>query len=509
MVNQKKPLFIFEMANNHQGSVEHAKRIIDEINIACTKYKDCFDFAFKFQYRNLDTFIHPDYKSRMDIKNIKRFQDTKLDQTQFKILKDYLVQTGFKTICTPFDEKSVELIDKHEYDFFKVASCSIGDWPLLEEFVKFNKPIIASTAGVDFGEIDKVVNFFKHRNRDLTLMHCVAEYPTPNNNLQLNQIDILKNRYDNITVGYSTHESPDNFEGVKLAIAKGAMVFEKHVGVESDEVSLNEYSATPEQVEKWLLAAYNAFEMCGVIGERYPFTENEVKALEALKRGVYAGGKINEGDILEKEMIFYAFPIQEGQLSAFDMSKYKKFKLKKAVNVNDPIRLADVEIEDNESKVREKVNKVLSILKKANVVIPVNSECEISHHYGLDEFETTGSAIINCVNREYCKKIIVVLPGQKHPAQYHELKEETFDVIYGDLKAKLDNEEIHLFSGESVVVNRGQVHEFTSERGCVFEEISTTHNKSDSFYLDETINQQKNRKTKIYITKKLIDNNED
>ena len=70
-------LFTFEMANNHQGSVEHGKRIIQEMKRVSEPYEDIFDFAFKFQYRDLDTFIHPAFRDRMDIKNIKRFQDTR------------------------------------------------------------------------------------------------------------------------------------------------------------------------------------------------------------------------------------------------------------------------------------------------------------------------------------------------------------------------------------------------------------------------------------------------
>ena len=70
-----RPLFIFEMANSHQGSVEHGIRIIREIRKVCDQFTQ-FDFAFKLQYRDLDTFIQKDYKERTDIKNVKRFLDT-------------------------------------------------------------------------------------------------------------------------------------------------------------------------------------------------------------------------------------------------------------------------------------------------------------------------------------------------------------------------------------------------------------------------------------------------
>jgi N-acetylneuraminate synthase len=66
---------------------------------------------------------------------------------------------GFLSICTPFDEKSVDLIDQQKFNIIKIASCSFTDWPLLERVVRSDKPIIASTAGASLEEIDKVVSF--------------------------------------------------------------------------------------------------------------------------------------------------------------------------------------------------------------------------------------------------------------------------------------------------------------------------------------------------------------
>jgi len=105
-----KPLFTFEMANNHQGSVEHGKMIIQEMKKAAEPYEDIFDFAFKFQYRDLDTFLHPAYKNRMDIKNVKRFQETRLTQGQFLELKKEVEKQGMYTMCTAFDEVSARRI---------------------------------------------------------------------------------------------------------------------------------------------------------------------------------------------------------------------------------------------------------------------------------------------------------------------------------------------------------------------------------------------------------------
>lgn len=80
-------LFIFEMANNHMGDVEHGIRIIQEIHNVCKDFSQ-FKFAFKFQYRDLDTFIHLAYKNSTEFKYIKRFSETNLTPEQRKILKE-------------------------------------------------------------------------------------------------------------------------------------------------------------------------------------------------------------------------------------------------------------------------------------------------------------------------------------------------------------------------------------------------------------------------------------
>ena len=155
-------------------------------------------------------FVHPDYRNRTDLKYIKRFSETRLEKGQFLEAEGGRRRAlGFTTICTPFDEASVGLIEEHGFDVLKIASCSFLDWPLLERIAKTQKPLIASAAGVALEDIDKVVSFFEHREKDLTLLHCVAEYPTADNNLQLNQIDLLKERYKQLAIGYSTHEDPE------------------------------------------------------------------------------------------------------------------------------------------------------------------------------------------------------------------------------------------------------------------------------------------------------------
>ncbi|MEG0961774.1 MAG: N-acetylneuraminate synthase family protein [Lachnospiraceae bacterium] len=506
MAAYRKPLFIFEMANNHQGSVEHGIKIVEELKKVSEPYEPYFDFAVKFQYRDLDTFIREDYKNRNDIKNVKRFKETRLNKEQFAILREEVKKNGFLAVCTPFDEKSVDLIMEQGYDAIKIASCSFGDWPLLEKIGKQGKRVIASCAAAELEQIEKVVHFFQHRNIELSLMHCVAEYPTDLNHLQMNQIDFLRNKFPNIPIGFSTHEDPNNNLPVRIAVAKSAQIFEKHVGVETDTIKLNGYSATPKQVEGWLAAAYEAYQMCGGCKEeRCQPTAKEREDLKALQRGAFAKKDLERGDSLNQTNVSFAFPCEEGQLLATHFSKYNGMELQKAVLHNNKIEINDVKMKDNTQTIQNLVEKVMELLKESKIVLPVNTEFHLSHHYGIDKFDQMGCAIIDCINREYCKKILVMLAGQDHPSHVHYKKEETFSVVYGELIIKVGNEVKCAKPGECIVIERGMEHSFSSVTGCVFEEISTTHYVDDSNYKDKEqfVNP---RKTAVYVTKEMLDN---
>ena len=489
-----KPLFIFEMANNHMGDVEHGLRIIREFHEASRGF-DEFDFAFKFQYRDLDTFIHPDYKERMDLKYIKRFSETRLSEENLLALKNEAQKLGFTTICTPFDEASVGRIENHGYDILKIASCSFTDWPLLEKMVQIDKPIIASTGGVKLEDIDKVVSFLQHRGKKFAIMHCVGQYPTPVDQLQFNQISLLRERYPDVTIGFSTHESPDNFEAVKLAVAKGAGIYEKHVGIKTEKYALNAYSATPEQARKWLESAQEAYKICGVSGQRHEFAKQELADIRQFQRGVFASADIKQGERVEVKNCFFAFPNQEGQMLANEMSKYVVLVAQKDIKKNEPVMCADVMSNDVRAKVYEAVTKINQLLKQANMPVSSKWDFELSHHYGLDKFYEFGASLITCLNKEYCKKLIVLLPGQQHPAHSHKIKDETFHVLFGDATFCIDGKSTDYKAGDIVYLEKGGMHSFSTKNGCVLEEISTTHIPGDSYYEDQEILNNKNRKT--------------
>lgn len=487
--------FIYDLANNHQGDVEHALNIIRAIGKV--NRESGVRGAFKFQFRQLDTFIHPDYKTRKDVKHIPRFMETALSKEQYRMLTNAVKEQGMLTICTPFDEESVDVILEMGIEIIKVASCSAADRPLLERIAEVNRPVVASTAGLNLQKIDRLVSFFESKGVRFALMHCVAIYPTPTHKLQLNQITLLRERYPHVPIGFSTHEEPENYTPVRLAVAKGAQLFERHVGIANEKYTLNAYSSTPEQIRAWIAAYQEAIDACG--GEnRSPASLEEIESLHSLIRGVYARKSLEPQEKLSRENVFFAMPFQEGQLASGDW--VESLTADRAYAPNEPIseRAANSRVSTDEMIYRLML-EVRGMLNQARIFIGEDSSIELSHHYGLERFREFGAVIISCINREYCKKLVIQLPRQKHPYHFHKKKEESFQLLYGDLEVEKEGRRISLKPGGIVLVNTGEWHKFHTLHGAIFEEISTTHYNDDSFYEDERIARLSREQRKTFL----------
>lgn len=488
-------LFIFEMANSHQGDVEHGKDIIHEMSKIARKYN--IKAAVKLQYRNLDNFIHPDYKGRSDVNHIPRFESTRLTYDQFSELVAEIRSEGMIAMSTPFDEDGVEWCMDQGLDIIKIASCSSLDWPLLEKAASTHKPLIISVGGRTISDIDKLYNYFTHRKCEFAFMHCIAEYPAPVERLQLDFIDKLRRRYPHNAIGYSGHEDPDNNIIPMMAIAKGAKLLERHVGLPTETIKLNAYSMTPGQAAKWVSSVLEAKEICSMKKEteRY-ISQEEIDSLNSLMRGVYLKHDVEEGQELKREDVFFAMPNHDRQMTSGEF--YEGVVASRAYKENEELHerkpVTDINL------ARSVIHDVKGMLYEANIYLCESFEAELSHHYGMKHFRQFGAVIISIVNREYCKKLIAVLPGQKHPVHMHKVKEETFQLLYGDLQVEIEGKVFDLKPGDIQTVMRGEKHAFTSRTGAVFEEISTTHVKNDSYYDDPQIDKLDlmDRKTKVY-----------
>ncbi len=313
-------LFVMEMANNHLGSVDRGLKII-------TDYGRIVRFnnvraAIKMQFRDVQTFIHKDFQDRTDIRYIKKTLDTRLSEDDFACLVNAIRKNGCISMATPFDERSVDVCVNLGVQILKIASSDLNDWLLIEKIGMTRKPVIVSTGGSSSKDLDDLVTFFENRNIPLAINHCVSIYPTEDYELELNQIDYLKNRYPNHTIGLSTHEYRDWTISMTIAYAKGARTFERHVDIEDDGVPISPYCSLPGQIDTWFKAYKKVKEMCGMPGtqKRIP-PEKEIQYLNALVRGVYARRDLPEGHALYDQDVYLAIPLQKGQISCRELMR--------------------------------------------------------------------------------------------------------------------------------------------------------------------------------------------
>jgi sialic acid synthase SpsE len=311
-------LFVLELANNHWGDLERGLRIVRDFSTV-VRYSNV-RAAIKLQLRDVDSFIHPCFRERRDIRYIRKTIDTRLSKDDFAQLVEAVRRNNCIRMATPFDEASVDLCQELGIEIIKVASSDITDWVLLEKIATIRKPVIVSTGGASARDMDAMVTFFANRNIPLAMNHCVSLYPTEDQELELNQIDYLKKRYPEVTIGLSTHEYRSWTYSIIIAYAKGARTFERHIDIETADHPISPYCSTPEQVRHWFEAFHKAKEMCGGSAEeRRRLSGKEVAYLDSLVRGVYARRDLPAGHALTDDDYYLAIPLQKGQISCREL----------------------------------------------------------------------------------------------------------------------------------------------------------------------------------------------
>lgn len=320
-------LFVLEMANNHWGSVERGLKIIEEF-AQVVRFNNV-KAAIKLQFRDVDSFIHKDFKDSQDNRYIKKTMDTKMSRENFQILIDAIRKGGCIPMATPFDEASVDLSEYFDLPIIKIASSDLNDWPLIEKIASTRRPTIISSGGSSLKDLDDIIKYFKNRDIPLAVNHCVAMYPSEDSELELNQIDFLKSRYPDNVIGYSTHEYNSWDISTAIAYAKGARTFERHVDIEMNNVPVSSYCTKPEQADKWFKAYNKTKEMCGAAGTQKRLApKKEINYLDALVRGVYAkrdlpAGYVVTNDDFNKDF-YMAIPLQKGQMSCREVMSGEK-----------------------------------------------------------------------------------------------------------------------------------------------------------------------------------------
>lgn len=230
---KNKIIIIAEAGVNHNGDIDLAKKLID---IAAESGAD----FVKFQSFKLDKLVSKsarkaDYQLKnTDEKETNQFQMLKkliLTIDSAKVLKGYCDKKKIKFLSTPFDIESIEELDREELvDVFKVPSGEIINLNYLKKLSSKNKPVFLSTGMASMSEISNALDILLEsgnlKRKDITILHCNTEYPTPKKDVNLNAMLTIKNAFK-VSVGYSDHSL-----GIEIPIAAaalGATVIEKHL----------------------------------------------------------------------------------------------------------------------------------------------------------------------------------------------------------------------------------------------------------------------------------------
>lgn len=219
--------FIAEVGQNHQGDVKLA---LEYIKVFADAGADCI----KFQKRNNRVlFDKSAYEKEYNSENSfgttygEHREHLELSDNEMKDVKLACEDHGVDFMCTPFDEPSLDFLVKIQTKKIKIASFDIGNIPFLKLVGETMIPVTMSVGGGKKDQIKSSISEIKKYHSDLTLLHCVSEYPCPPEHLGLNEISRLIEIYPELTIG-----SSDHFNGIlsgPIAYMLGARVFEKHV----------------------------------------------------------------------------------------------------------------------------------------------------------------------------------------------------------------------------------------------------------------------------------------
>ncbi|MBO4301632.1 MAG: N-acetylneuraminate synthase family protein [Desulfovibrio sp.] len=221
------PYVIAEAGVNHEGSMDVARRLIDE---AAEGGAD----AIKFQTYKAATLASKDSPAYWDTtKEPTRSQyelfkkHDSFWKKEFEALKKYCDGAGIEFMSTPFDVESARFLNDL-MKVFKISSSDITNKPFIRILCDFGKPIILSTGAAHLHEIAEAVEWIEAKGNKLALMHCVLNYPTADENAALGMIPALKRHFPQHVIGYSDHTLPGDMHILETATLLGARLLEKH-----------------------------------------------------------------------------------------------------------------------------------------------------------------------------------------------------------------------------------------------------------------------------------------
>lgn len=301
-----KPFIIAEAGVNHEGSMQIAKRLIEE---ACEGGAD----AIKFQTYKANTIASKNSPAYWDTtkepisSQYELFcKHDKFWKKEMEELKSYCDKVGIEFLSTPFDIESAKFLNDL-MDVFKISSSDITNKPFIEFICNFKKPIILSTGASFLYEIQESIGWIERAGNTLALLHCVLNYPTPDENANLGMILGLKRAFPDKIIGYSDHTLPKDMQICKNAILLGATIIEKHFTHDKTLTGNDHYHAMDKNdLTKFKKDIEETFKILGKF--EVSALDDEKLARDNARRSLVASKDIKKGDIIKRDDLTFKRP---------------------------------------------------------------------------------------------------------------------------------------------------------------------------------------------------------
>ena len=301
-----KPFIIAEAGVNHEGSMQIAKRLIEE---ACEGGAD----AIKFQTYKANTIASKNSPAYWDTtkepisSQYELFcKHDKFWKKEMEELKSHCDKVGIEFLSTPFDIESAKFLNDL-MDVFKISSSDITNKPFIEFICNFKKPIILSTGASFLYEIQESVSWIERAGNTLALLHCVLNYPTPDENANLGMILGLKRAFPDKIIGYSDHTLPKDMQICKNAILLGATIIEKHFTHDKTMTGNDHYHAMDKNdLTKFKKDIEETFKILGKF--EVSALDDEKLARDNARRSLVASKDIKKGDIIKRDDLTFKRP---------------------------------------------------------------------------------------------------------------------------------------------------------------------------------------------------------
>lgn len=297
-----KVLIIAEAGVNHNGSLDIAKRLVDE---AADAGVDIVKFqTFKAEKLVSKSAKQAEYQQRnmgkTDDSQYSMLKKLELSPLQHEELIDYCREKGIRFFSTAFDMDSIEYLHSLNLGLWKIPSGEITNYPYLRKIAQYGEPVILSTGMCELSDIEAAIQILlSHglQKNQITVLHCNTEYPTPMRDVNLKAMLEIAEKFG-VAVGYSDHT-----EGIEVpiaAVALGATVIEKHFTLDKNmEGPDHKASLEPQDLRAMVKAIRNIEQALGS-GHKV-ISASERKNIEIARKSIVAACPIRKGDLLTDE----------------------------------------------------------------------------------------------------------------------------------------------------------------------------------------------------------------